>query len=315
MGGDRLIGRGDGGDADAGLGRGVGGEGRGDDMRPLAPAQHHEGPGGLDAGSEAELHADGHAFHHRDDRFSLGAGGGEAALAGALGARQAGRDALPQHARDGGFAQDADDVGAAGLMQLLPRQQQAEHLVGVGAGEKAFGGAVGGFRPGLGDGAVIGVGGGLVADGAAHQQDLVGLFLDLPQPFLEGDGAGEILDTDAEQRKGGDLQQLGQPPDRVQLDDLALFIPVERGAGDAEAGGDLLRPETTFESVRAQLLTDIGEPHATPRPYSVLDSTPVRETSSHPLRRRSYLRDLRAACNSENETICGVDSPVRTILG
>jgi hypothetical protein len=142
-----------------------------------------------------------------------------------------------------------------------------------------------------------------------------GLFLDLAQPFLEGDGAREILDADAEQREGGDLQQLGQSPDRIQLDDLALLVAVKRGAGDAEPGGDLLRPETTLESVSAQLLTDIGKPHATPRPYSVLASTSVRETSSHPLRRLTYLRDLRAACNSENETIFGVDRLRCTILG
>ncbi|QYU71213.1 hypothetical protein J4558_19260 [Leptolyngbya sp. 15MV] len=199
-----------------------------------------------------------------------------------------------------GATQDADDRWPPRRVQLLPRGQQAQHLVRRGAGQHAFRGRVRRFGPGFGQRAIEGVGRGLVADGAPHQQDLVGPFLHLAEPFLEGDGTREILDTDAEQRQRRDLKQLGQPPDGVQLDDLALFVAVERGAGHAEPGGDLLRPQPAFEPVGPQLLPDIGEAHAIPRGSPEWATTMVRETESHLLEVLANLRDERPQCNTKS---------------
>jgi hypothetical protein len=79
-----------------------------------------------------------------------------------------------------------------------------------------------------------------VAIAAADLQDLVSLLLDAAQALLEGAGAGEVLDADAQQRQRRHLQQLSEAPDRFQLDHLALFVAVEGRARHAEAGRDLL---------------------------------------------------------------------------
>ena len=83
----------------------------------------------------------------------------------------------------------------------------------------------------------------------------------MAETFKEGRDAGKVIHPDAEQREGGDLQHLRQAPHRIQLDDLALFIAIERGARDAEAGRNFIRLQPGFQAIGTKLLADFVEPH------------------------------------------------------
>jgi hypothetical protein len=55
--------------------------------------------------------------------------------------------------------------------------------------------------------------------------------------------------------------QCRQAVDGVELDDLALLVAVEGGAGNAESGGYFLRLQTGFHAVSTQLLTNFVKSH------------------------------------------------------
>jgi hypothetical protein len=89
----------------------------------------------------------------------------------------------------------------------------------------------------------------------------IGLFLNLAQAFQEGGDARKIIHPNAQQREGRDLQHLCQPPHGIKLDDLALFVAIERSAGDAEPGRDLIRLQPGFQAIGAKLLADFIKSH------------------------------------------------------
>ena len=159
------------------------------------------------------------------------------------------------------LGKDRQDVRTALPVRPPPRAEQAEALLRRGARREPVGEDIRRLRPGFRDRAVEGVAGGLVAQGAAEQDDLLDLLLDLAEALQERHRPREVLDADPEQRQGRDLQKLGQPPHRVELDDLALLVPVQGGARDAEPRRDLLRAQSRFEAIGPQLLSDVGELH------------------------------------------------------
>ena len=120
---------------------------------------------------------------------------------------------------------------------------------------------IGGFLERLGQRVVVGVRCRQVAERTGQLQDLVGGFLDLPHPLEIADRAVVVFDPDAQQRQRRDFQQFGQPLDGVELDDLAFFIAIQGGAGDAQPGGDLLGAQAGFETIGPKLLADLGKTH------------------------------------------------------
>ena len=107
--------------------------------------------------------------------------------------------------------------------------------------------------------AVEGVGGEQIRDRPGQHDDVLGGLLDLPHALEIGDGGGDVLDADAEQRRHRHAEQLGEFFQRLDLGELALLEAVERGAGNAEAIGDLVGGQSGAQPERFEPIADVVE--------------------------------------------------------
>ena len=82
--------------------------------------------------------------------------------------------------------------------------------------------------------------------------DPFGVGFDLAQTLEKTQRCRVILDLDAEQRGNRGAQQLRQFLQGFDLDDLALFQTIDRGAGDTQLVRDVFRLQGGADTVGAQ---------------------------------------------------------------
>jgi hypothetical protein len=235
----------------------------------VARAQHGKRAVRLAVGQQAELQAHRLGLHELGHALELRRRRLPAEPSHALRARDPAADAAVEEGEQTGDREDADDARPAQRVHALARRLDAHHLLDRGAHRRPLGaGPLRRLRPGLGQRRVVTVGGGEVAERPVHLQDLLGGFLDLAEALEIPDRTVIVFDADAEQRQRRDFQELGEPLDGVELDDVAFFIAIEGRARDAEPGCDFLGPHAGFEAERTQLLSDIGEAHGASVPIA-----------------------------------------------
>src|SRR5262249_25878103 len=119
-----------------------------------------------------------------------------------------------------------------------------------------------------------------------EHDDMLGGFLDLANALEIADGRGNVFDTDAEQRRDGDAEQLGQPLERVDLGELAALKAIERRARDADLLRDLVGAEPRAHAVGFEPMPDlvVAKSHACPgklpRPISAAQRSFLAPPSS-----------------------------------
>ena len=134
-----------------------------------------------------------------------------------------------------------------------------------------------------------------IGEWTGEHDDMFGLFLDLAHAFEIGDGGGDELDADTEQRRDGDVEQFGQALQRVDLGELAAFEAIERGARDADTARNFVGAEAGSEAERPQPLADfiIAERHSRLRLRRDLRSSRRAHRSAMHLQRRAEFAERR----------------------
>ena len=112
------------------------------------------------------------------------------------------------------------------------------------------------FLEQFGENLIEAIGGEKIGERTGEHDDMFGLFLDLAHAFEIGDGGGDELDADTEQRRDGDIEQFGQALQRVDLGEFAAFEAIERGARNSDAARNFVGAEARSEAERPQPLSD-----------------------------------------------------------
>ncbi len=209
-------------------------------------------------GHDADLHADRFVLHDAGEVLDLGARQRAAFALGLLRKIETADETVDQEARDLGGRDQIDDRGLAPAIGFLAALEHGEDLVDIGFGTRAIAGAFGdALLQELAQGRVERVRREQIGHGPRQHDDVLGGLLDLAHALEIGDGGGDVLDADAEQRRQRDVEQLGEFFERVDLDQLAFLEAVERGARDADAVRDFLGGESGAEPERLQPVADI----------------------------------------------------------
>ena len=205
----------------------------------------------------ANLHADGLLRHEISKMLDLLARQRHALLV--FGGRQQGlaHKAIAQETLDFEAGNQVHHRGPApqeGFLALLQNAQNGPHILKQT-------GAIGEFgRDALDEQLLqhgLEIGGGEQEGNRPRQHDdMLRLFLDLPQPFEISHSRRDELDADAKKRGNGDAQQFGELVQRLDLGEFAALEAVERRARDADPPGDLIGAQPRGDAEGLQSVAD-----------------------------------------------------------
>ena len=189
----------------------------------------------------ADLHADGLLRHKISEMLDLLAREGHTLLV--FGGRQQGlaHKAVAQQTLDlkaGNQIHDRRPAPQEGFLALFQNAQDDPHILKQT-------GAIGEFGRDALDEQLLQHGfeirrGQQKGNRTRQYNDMLRLFLDLPQPFEISHSRGDELDADAQQRGDGDAQQFGELVEGFDLGEFTALKTIERRARNADAPRDLV---------------------------------------------------------------------------
>ena len=211
-------------------------------------------------GHDADLDVDRLIFHqpHQVRHFVAGVRPAFAPLA--LGQIETPGEAVLQQAADFGRGKQIDDGRAAsGVGRLALREDlhdlrdvRSRALAIVDARRNAFAQDVSEPLMEFGRGEQVG-------DRPREHDDLARGLLDLPDSLEVRHGGRQEFDTDAEERRDGNAEQLRELLERLDLDQLAALESIDGRSRDVEAAGDLIGAQSGGKAKRLQPVADVVE--------------------------------------------------------
>src|SRR5438874_4854343 len=243
-------------------------------------------------GYDPDLYTDRLVGHQRGEVLGLRARAGAPLRTGLCVEIEAADQAVAQETVHLGRGNEVDDAGLALAIARLALAQHTHQLANLF--ERAFAALdlVGdALAQHLFQRRIEGVGGEQVGDRPRQHDDVLGRLLDLAHALEICDRRADVFDAHPEQRRHRDAEQLRELLQRLDLGELAFLETIDRGAGNAEAAGDLVGGEAGTEAKGLQAIADVIEtdghgtlynsaiPDGAKRPAGTQLATPVHAES------------------------------------